>query len=59
LLTAHILRLDRQLVLRSLYGNDLKGIIQEFGFTEDQAKKAIDQAKQQLRVAQDQWERRS
>jgi len=59
LLTAHNLRLDRQLVLRSLYGNDLKQIIQEFGFTEEQAKEAIDRAKEQLKIAQEQWERRS
>ncbi len=59
LLAAHNLRLDRQLVLRSLYGNDLKQIIQEFGFTEEQAKEAIDRAKEQLKIAQEQWERRS
>ncbi len=49
LLTAHNLRLDRQLVLRSLYENDLEETIQEFGFTEEQAKEAIKQAKQQLK----------
>ncbi len=59
LLTSHNLRLDRQLVLRSLYSNDLKETLQEFGFTEEQAKDAIDQAKQQLKMAKDQWEKRS
>ena len=43
LLTAHILRLDRQLVLRALYESDLKEIIQAFGYTENQAKEAIHQ----------------
>ncbi len=59
LLTAHNLRLDRQLVLRSLYENELKKTLQEFGFTEEQAKKAIDQAKKQLKAAKELWEKRS
>ena len=59
LLTAHILRLDRQLVLRSLYQNDLEKTIQEFGFTKEQAKEAIHQAKEQLKVAKEAWEKRS
>ena len=59
LLTAHNLRLDRQLVLRSLYKNDLEETLQEFGFTQEQAKKAIDQARQQLKAAREQWEKRS
>ncbi len=59
LLTAHNLRLDRNLVLRSLYQNDLEEILQEFGFTEKQAEKAIDQAKQQLKIAKEAWEKRS
>ncbi len=59
LLTAHNLRLDRNLVLRSLYQNDLEKILQEFGFTEKQAEKAIDQAKQQLKIAKEAWEKRS
>ncbi len=59
LLTAQNLRLDRQLVLRSLYENDLEETIQEFGFTEEQAKEAIDQAKEQLKFAQEVWEKRS
>ena len=59
LLTAHNLRLDRQLVLRSLYENALEKTLQDFGFTQEQAKEAIDQAKQQLKMAQEQWEKRS
>ncbi len=59
LLTAHNLRLDRQLVLRSLYENELEKTLQEFGFTQEQVKEAIDQAKQQLKIAKEQWERRS
>ena len=59
LLTAHILRLDRQLVLRALYESDLKEIIQAFGYTEKQAKEAIHQAKEQLKVAKKSWEQRS
>ena len=59
LLTAHNLRLDRQLVLRSLYENALEKTLQEFGFTQEQAKEAIDQAKQQLKMAKEQWEKRS
>ncbi len=59
LLTAHNLRLDRQLVLRSLYENDLEETLQELGFTEEQAKEAIRQAKEQLKVAKKAWEQRS
>ncbi len=59
LLTAHNLRLDRNLILRSLYQSDLEKILQEFGFTEKQAEKAIDQAKQQLKIAKEAWEKRS
>ena len=59
LLTANILRLDRQLVLRSLYESDLKEIIQAFGYTEKQAKEAIRQAKEQLKVAKEKWDKRS
>ncbi len=59
LLTAHILRLDRNLVLRALYQSDLEEILQEFGLTEKQAEKAIDQAKQQLKIAKEAWEKRS
>ncbi len=59
LLTANILRLDRQLVLRSLYESDLKEIIQAFGYTEKQAKEAIRQAKEQLKVAKETWDKRS
>ena len=59
LLTANILRLDRQLVLRSLYESDLKEIIQAFGYTEKQAKEAIHQAKEQLKVAKEAWSKRS
>ena len=59
LLTAHILRLDRQLVLRALYESDLKEIIQAFGYTENQAKEAIHQAKEQLKAAKEAWSKRS
>ena len=59
LLTANILRLDRQLVLRSLYENDLEEIIQDFGYTKKQAKEAIHQAKEQLKVAKKTWDQRS
>ncbi len=59
LLTANILRLDRQLVLRALYESDLKEIIQAFGYTEKQAKEAIHQAKEQLKVAKEAWSKRS
>ncbi len=59
LLTAHNLRLDRNIVLRSLYQSDLEKILQEFGFTEEQAEKAIDQAKKQLKIAKEAWEKRS
>ncbi len=59
LLTARNLRLDRQLILRSLYENDLEETLQEFGFTKEQAKKAIDQAKKQLKLAKEVWEKRS
>ncbi len=59
LLTSYNLRLDRQLVLRSLYENDLEETLQEFGFTEEQAKEAIHQAKEQLKVAKEAWEKRS
>ncbi len=59
LLTAHNLRLDRQLVLRSLYENALEKTLQDFGFTQEQAKEAINQAKQQLKMAKEQWEKRS
>ncbi len=59
LVAANILRLDRQLVLRSLYQNDLEEIIQDFGYTKKQAKEAIHQAKEQLEVAKKTWEQRS
>ncbi len=59
LVAANILRLDRQLVLRSLYEIDLEEIIQDFGYTRKQAKEAIDQAKEQLKVAKKSWEQRS
>ena len=59
LLTARNLRLDRQLVLRSLYENDLEETLQEFGFTEEQAKEAIHRAKEQLKIAKEAWEKRS
>lgn len=59
LLTAHNLRLDRQLVLRSLYESDLKEVIQAFGYTEKQAKEAIHQAKEQLKVVKETWGKRS
>ncbi len=59
LLTSNNLRLDRYLVLRSLYENDLEKILQNFGFTEEQAKEAIDRAKEQLKVAKKAWEKRS
>ncbi len=59
LVAANILRLDRQLVLRSLYENDLEEIIQDFGYTKKQAKEAIHQAKEQLEVAKKTWEQRS
>ncbi len=59
LLTSHNLRLDRYLVLRSLYENDLEETLQAFGFTKDQVKKAIDQAKKQLKLAKEVWEKRS
>ncbi len=59
LLAANILRLDRQLVLRALYESDLKEIIQAFGYTEKQAKEAIHQAKEQLKVAKEAWSKRS
>ena len=59
LLAAHNLRLDRNLVLRSLYQTDLEQTLQQFGFTEKQAEKAIDQAKKQLKIAQEAWEKRS
>ncbi len=59
LLAANILRLDRQLVLRSLYESDLEEIIQDFGYTREQAKEVIHQAKEQLKVAKKTWEQRS
>jgi hypothetical protein len=59
LVAANILRLDRQLVLRSLYENDLEEIIQDFGYTKKQAKEAIHQAEEQLKVAKKTWEQRS
>jgi len=59
LVAANILRLDRQLVLRSLYEIELEEIIQDFGYTRKQAKEAIDQAKEQLKVAKKTWEQRS
>ncbi len=59
LLTAHNLRLDRQLVLRSLYESDLTEVIQAFGYTEKQAKEAIHQAKEQLKVVKETWGKRS
>ena len=59
LVAANILRLDRQLVLRSLYENDLEEIIQDFGYTKEQAKEAIHQANEQLKIAKKTWEQRS
>ena len=59
LVAANILRLDRQLVLRSLYESDLEEIIQDFGYTKEQAKEVIHQAKEQLKVAKKTWEQRS
>lgn len=59
LLTAHNLRLDRQIVLRSLYENDLEETIQAFGYTEEQAEEAIKKAKEELKVAEKAWEERS
>jgi len=59
LLTAHNLRLDRQLVLRSLYESDLKEVIQAFGYTEKQATEAIHQAIEQLKIVKETWGKRS
>jgi Holliday junction resolvasome RuvABC DNA-binding subunit len=59
LLTAQNLRLDRTLVLRSLYQNRLEETLQQFGFTEEQAEKAIDQAKEQLKMDKKAWDKRS
>ncbi len=50
-------RLDRQLILRALYTNDLKDILQDFGLTEKQAEEAIKLAKKYLDAADEHWEK--
>lgn len=50
-------RLDRQLVLRALYKNNLKDILRDFGLTEDQAEEAIKLAKKYIDAATEQWEK--
>jgi len=59
LLTAHNLRLDHQLVLRGLYASSLEKILQDFGLTSEQIKKAIDLTKRQLKSADEEWVKRT
>jgi len=59
LLTARILQLDPQLVLRGLYASSLEEILHAFGFTPDQAEQAIELANRQLKSAVEEWEKRT
>ena len=59
LLTAHNLRLDHQLVLRGLYASSLEKILQDFGLTSEQIKKAIELTKRQLKTADEEWVKRT
>ena len=59
LMTAYILQLDPQFVLRGLYESNLKEILYAFGLTSDQVKDAIDLAKRQLKVADEEWKKRT
>ncbi len=59
LMTAYILQLDPQFVLRGLYESNLKEILYAFGLTSDQVKDAIDLAKRQLKSADEEWKKRT
>ncbi len=52
---ARNLRLDPQLVLRALWEQNLEGILQDFSFPEDQVKRALKIAKDQLEYANKEW----
>ena len=59
LMTAYNLSIDPQFVLRGLYGSSLKEILDDFGLTPDQVKQAIELTKRQLKVADEDWEKRT
>ena len=59
LMTAYNLSIDPQFVLRGLYESSLKEILYDFGLTPDQVKQAIELTKRQLKVADEDWERRT
>ncbi|MEE8347992.1 MAG: hypothetical protein V3R94_00355 [Acidobacteriota bacterium] len=50
------LRLDPQLVLRALWDQSLKDILQDFSFPEDQVNRALRIAKDQLDYANKEWQ---
>ncbi len=59
LMTAYNLSIDPQFVLRGLYESSLKEILYDFGLTPDQVKQAIELTKRQLKVADEDWEKRT
>lgn len=59
LLTAYILRLDPQFILRGLYVSNLTEILHDFGLTPEQVKEAIELAKRQLKSADEEWRKRT
>ena len=59
LMTAYNLSLDPQFVLRGLYESSLKEILYDFGMTPDQVKQAIELTKRQLKVADEDWKKRT
>ena len=59
LMTAYNLRIDPQFVLRGLYESSLKEILYDFGLTPDQVKQAIELTKRQLKVADEDWKKRT
>ncbi len=59
LMTAYNLSIDPQFVLRGLYGSSLKEILDDFGLTPDQVKQAIELTKRQLKVADEDWKKRT
>ncbi len=59
LMTAYNLSIDPQFVLRGLYESSLKEILDDFGLTPDQVKQAIELTKRQLKVADEDWKKRT
>jgi hypothetical protein len=56
-IVARNLRFDPQIVLRALWEQSLKEVLQDFGLPEDQAKRALKIARDQLEYANEEWKK--